>query len=216
MSDNRCRGAEVGTGDEPDFDLPSREARRSRGWRGVWSRCFSISGREMGSRGLVRDQRGVAAVEFGLIVVIMFVMMAGAVDLSLRIIFQRDLKRFTTSAALALANCKDGGGGCAGTAIQEISGRMALLLPGIATTELRLGTFSLVNGKIVWGPGLTNVFQGTEEAQAKAMLSNEGDSGVLVSVKATHDPIFPSFAAKWGLVSQQFYEYTMQLSYRKV
>lgn len=73
-----------------------------------------------------------------------------------------------------------------------------------------------MNQQIVWGPGLTNVFQGTEEAEAKALLLNEGDNGVLVSVKATHDPIFPSFAAKWGLVGGQFYGYTMQLSYRKV
>ncbi|MFC5419121.1 TadE/TadG family type IV pilus assembly protein [Bosea eneae] len=167
------------------------------------------------SAALLRDQRGVAAVEFGLIAIIMFVMMAGAVDLSQRVIFQRDLKRFTTSAALAMANCPDGGGDCITKAITAINTRMALLLPGVATTELRLGSFSLVNNKIAWGPGLTNVFQGTEEAQAKAMLEREGDTGVLVSVKATHDPIFPSFASQWGLVSKQFSESKMQLGYRK-
>jgi Flp pilus assembly pilin Flp len=217
MSDNRCRRSGIDIDGEPDARPLGQEGRRPGGWRGLCSSRFSmrdrIRHRGTASGGLLRDQRGVAAVEFGLIVVIMFVMMAGAVDLSLRIIFQRDLKRFTTSTALALANCP--GEGCAGTAIQEINGRMALLLPGVATTELRLGTFSLVNSKIVWGPGLTNVFQGTEEAEAKALLLREGDSGVLVSVRASHDPIFPSFAAKWGLVSKQFFEYTMQLSRRQ-
>jgi Flp pilus assembly pilin Flp len=181
--------------------------------------CFLTKRRARGSAtapvALLRDQRGVAAVEFGLIAIIMFVMMAGAVDISQRVIFQRDLKRFTTSAALAMANC-EGGGDCITKAINGINTRMALLLPGVATTELRLGSFSLVNKGIVWGPGLTNVFQGTEEAEAKALLQREGDTGVLVSVKATHDPIFPGFAAQWGLVSKQFYEYKMQLSYRKV
>ena len=166
------------------------------------------------SAALLRDQRGVAAVEFGLIATIMVVMMAGAVDLSQRVIFQRDLKRFTTSTALALANC-EGGGDCIIKTINAINTRMALLLPGVATTELRLGAFSLVNNKIAWDPGLTNVFQGTEEAQAKALLVREGDTGVLVSVKATHDPIFPSFASLWGLVSKQFSESKMQLGYRK-
>lgn len=168
----------------------------------------------MASGALFRDQRGVAAVEFGLVAVIMFVMMAGAVDISQRVIFQRDLKRFATSAALAMANCQ-GGESCITTAINTIKDRMELLLPGAATTELRLGSFSYVDNKIVWGPGLTNVFQGTEEAEAKALLLHEGDMAVLVSLKATHDPIFPGFATQWGLVSKQFYEYKMQLSYRK-
>jgi Flp pilus assembly pilin Flp len=203
--------SEIGTNDERSSDLVGREGRGSGGWRDTWSR--RRRGRATGSASLLRDQRGVAAVEFGLVAIIMFVLMAGAVDLSQRIIFQRDLKRFTTSAALAMANCE--GGSCSRAAIEEIRDRMALLLPGVATSELRLGSFSLVDSKIVWGPGLTNVFQGTEEAEAKALLSREGDSGVLVSVKANHDPIFPSFASKWGLVSKQFYEYTMQLSLRK-
>lgn len=191
---------------------------RRRGWGDALLGRFltkrQVSGSAMASGALLRDQRGVAAVEFGLIAVIMFVMMAGAVDLSQRVIFQRDLKRFTTSAALALANCQ-GGGSCIIKANNAIKDRMALLLPGVATTELRLGAFSLVNNAIAWEPGLTNIFQGTEEAEAKALLLREKDAAVIVSVKATHDPIFSGFAAKWGLVSKQFYEYKMQLSNRQ-
>jgi Flp pilus assembly pilin Flp len=202
----RCRQGEIG----------AAELRQPGPRTAFWNRAL-IGRRVRGSAAsgaLLRDQRGVAAVEFGLIAVIMFVMMAGAVDVSQRVIFQRDLKRFTTSAALAMANCQ-GGGACITSAVNGIKDRMALLLPGVATTELRLGSFSFVDKKIVWGPGLTNVFQGTEEAEAKALLLREGDAGVIVSVKATHDPIFPSFAAKWGLVSRQFYEYRMQLSHRQ-
>jgi Flp pilus assembly pilin Flp len=165
---------------------------------------------------LLRDQRGVAAVEFGLIAVVMFVMMAGAVDFSQRIIFQRDLKRFANSVALAMAACPSGGGTCSRDAINDLLPRTALLLPGVKTTELRLASFYLEDGKVVMGPGVTTYFQGTEGAAAKALLVNELDSGVFVSIKATHDPIFPSFAAKWGLVSKQFTEQTMQLSFRKV
>ncbi|CAN7566734.1 TadE/TadG family type IV pilus assembly protein [Bosea sp. LjRoot237] len=204
----RCRQGKIGAA-----------GLRRPGLRNVlWNRFLTgrrARGSAMASGALLRDQRGVAAVEFGLVAIIMFVMMAGAVDLSQRVIFQRDLKRFATSSALAMANCQ-GGGDCIIKAITAINSRMALLLPGVATTELRLGSFSLVNNAIVWGPGLTNVFQGTEEVEAKALLLREGDTGVLVSVKATHDPIFLSFATKWGLVSKQFYEYKMQLSYRKV
>ena len=58
-------------------------------------------GRGSVSAALLRDQRGVAAVEFGLIAIITFVMMAGAVDLSQQVIFQRDLKRFTTPELFA-------------------------------------------------------------------------------------------------------------------
>lgn len=207
MSARHRKRAEIGT----------MKLRRP-GWSDALLGRFLASRRAPGSgtvsAALLRDQRGVAAVEFGLIAIIMFVMMAGAVDLSQRVIFQRDLKRFTTSTALAMANC-EGGGDCIIKTINAINSRMALLLPGVETTELRLGSFSLVNNRIAWDPGLTNVFQGTEEAQAKALLVREGDTGVLVSVKATHDPIFPSFAAKWGLVSKQFAESKMQLGYRK-
>lgn len=169
-----------------------------------------------GSGTLLRDQRGVAAVEFGLIAVVMFIMMAGAVDFSQRIIFQRDLKRFTTSVALAMAACPSGGGGCMTEAVKALKDRIPLLLPGVETRELRVASFLRQNNKIVADAGVTTYLLPAEEPGAAALATNEGDIGVLVSIKATHNPIFPSFAAKWGLVSKEFSEQTMQLSFRKV
>lgn len=176
--------------------------------------CGRARGGMMGVRRLAGDQRGVAAVEFGLVSIIMFMMMAGAFDLSQRILFQRDLKRFTTSVALTLANCPEGGGTCTVAAIRQITDRMQLLLPGVATRELRMVSFLRQNDKIVADAGLTTYLQPGEEISAKALLTKENDRGVLASVKATHDPLFPSFAAKWGMVSNEFDEQTMQLSHR--
>lgn len=120
---------------------------RRPGWTDALSDRFLTRCRDrdsaMASGTLLRDQRGVAAVEFGLIAVIMFGMMAGAVDISQRVVFQRDLKRFTASAALAMAACPSGGGDCLARAVNAIKDRMELLFPGGATTELRLGSFSL-------------------------------------------------------------------------
>ncbi|AZO78772.1 MULTISPECIES: TadE/TadG family type IV pilus assembly protein [unclassified Bosea (in: a-proteobacteria)] len=175
----------------------------------VWSRRPS-------ARRLLPDQRGVAAVEFGLLAMFMFVLMAGTIDISQRVIFQRDLKRFASSAALAMATCPQGGGSCSTDAIRAIKDRMAVVLPGVTISELRLASFYLENSKITMGPGVTTYFQGTEEADAKALLLREFDAGVFVSIKATHAPTFPSFAANWGLVSKEFSESKMQLSYRKV
>lgn len=208
--------SQIGTDGQRACDPVDRDGRGSGGRRDARSgRRRGSRNHAIGSRDLLRDQRGVAAVEFGLVVVIMFVMMAGAVDLTQRVIFQRDLKRFTTSVALAMANCQDGGG-CTGAAIGEIMPRMSLLLPGVKTTELRLASFYLEDKKIVMGPGVTTFLQGAEETAAKALLTNERDTGVFVSIKASHEPIFPSFAQKWGLVKKEFTEQTMQLSYRKI
>ncbi|WP_186418699.1 TadE/TadG family type IV pilus assembly protein [Bosea sp. CS1GBMeth4] len=161
-------------------------------------------------RGIVRDQRGVAAVEFALISTAMFAMLSGAVDLTYAITIQRDLNRIAAEIALALASCSDES--CLNQAIQSIGPRRPSIAPALPTIEIGMAYFQEKNNAIDGNSmGGTMTFLPPDmNARALALLGDL-DHGVAVRVSYTHRPIILGFADDWGFTVKNFSAWVVTL-----
>ena len=163
-------------------------------------------------RGLVRDQRGVAAVEFALISTGMFAMLSAAIDLTQMITIQRDLHRLTAEIAQVLAACKENET-CRNNAILSINERRVNIAPQLETMQLGMAHFERNNNKIDPIRGTMTYLPADINAQALAMLA-EKDTGVAVLATYTHKPIILGLADDWGFTTKNFRAFSVNLSSR--
>lgn len=167
--------------------------------------------RVRGRRGLLRDQRGVAAIEFALVSTGMFALLSGAVDLSQAIVIQRDLNRFTAEVGQVLAACK-GGQSCAIEAMQSINARRANIAPKLGTMQLGMAYFTKDNDRIEDIGGYMTYLP--SDMNATAMTMRNGDRGVAVLATFTHQPIILGLANDWGFTTKNFRSARVVLSFR--
>lgn len=161
-----------------------------------------------GSRALLRDERGVAAVEFALISAAMFMMLSGGVDLTRAVIAQRDLNRFTAELAQVLAECRSQG--CVVTTITNVNLRLANAAPGISNLQLGAAEISRRSDSIKTEIGTLTYLEADMTARAMTALQN-GDYGVAVRATSSVQPIILGFAQKWGFTVKNFRSFAIAL-----
>lgn len=169
--------------------------------------------RKQARRGLLRDQRGVAAIEFALVSTGMFALLSGAVDLSQAITVQRDLNRLTAEIAQSIAASCKGGSECATTSIIAISQRQANIAPKLATVQLGIASFEKKNDRVEDIVGTMTYLPADLNTKAMAMMTN-GDRGVAVLATFTHQPIILGLADDWGFTTKNFRSARVVLSFR--
>lgn len=154
-------------------------------------------------RDIVRDQSGVAAIEFALISTAMFAMLSGAVDLTQAITIQRDLNRVAAEIAQVLAACPKED--CVDRTIQSILARRGNIAPNLPTMQLGMARFKEVNNQIDGNSmGGTMTFLPPDmNTRALALLAND-DSGIAVLATYTHQPIILGLADDWGFTTKNF------------
>jgi Flp pilus assembly protein TadG len=159
-------------------------------------------------RSFVRDERGVAAIEFALISTGMFAMLSGAVDLTQAITINRDLHRLAAEAAQVVVACPNLD--CRRNVFLALNTHGANIAPQLASMQISGAFFGKDNDTIVNMEGtMTQLPAGPPDApvnmraQALAMLAN-GDRGVAVLAKYTHQPIILGLAQKWGFSTKNF------------
>lgn len=160
---------------------------------------------------LLRDERGVAAIEFSLLAVLVFTMLAAAVDMTQALIIQRDINRFTAAAAMVLATADDDTK--VALAGLEINAKIANVLPG--WTGVEVGSASIVRegSAIRVGVGTMTYMPPEANAAALAALSDK-DHGVVVRASYRHEPIILGFAERFGLTTRTFVATTAALRLR--
>lgn len=163
-------------------------------------------------RGFLRDQSGVAAIEFALISTAMFAMLSGAVDLTQAITIQRDLNRFTTEAAQVLAACKDKDK-CFILTMQAIDARRANIVPKLQAMELGMARFTRKDSRFDDIGGTMTYLPASMNTEALDRLE-EGDKGVAVRATYIHRPIILGFADNWGFTTKTFSASKVVLSWR--
>lgn len=164
-----------------------------------------------GSRSLLHDERGVAAVEFALISAVLFTFLSGGVDLTRAVIAQRDLNRFTAELAQVLATCKDQG--CVVTTITNVNLRLANTAPGISNLQLGAAEISRRNNAIKTEIGTLTYLEADMTARAMTTLQND-DYGVAVRATSSVQPIILGFAQKWGFTVKNFRSFAIALRHR--
>lgn len=162
-------------------------------------------------RSLLRDQRGVAAVEFALISAVMFGLLSGGVDLTRAVIAERDLSRFTAEVAQVLAACD--GEGCVMKTISDINLRIANVAPGLGNLQWHAAVISRKNDMVKIHIGTLYGLDAKMNARAMTALEN-GDYGVAVSATSSIQPIILGFAQKWGFTIKNFQRFTIALQSR--
>lgn len=163
------------------------------------------------ARQMLRDESGMAAVEFGLISMVLFSMLAAAVDLGQALVIRRDITRFTAEAAMVLAVAD--GETQAAVLGQQINAKAANILPGKSGIEIGSTTITRKNDVILVGAGTMTYLPADVNAQALATLANN-DHGVVVRASYTHEPIILGFAEKFGLSTRTFTAATVALRLR--
>lgn len=161
---------------------------------------FSLSRRR---HGLLRDQRGVAAIEFALISTGMFAMLSGAVDVTQAITIQRDLNRFTAEVAQAVASACKGGASCFAAALENIRARQGNIAPQLGAMQLGIANFERNNDRIENIAGTMTYLPADMNTRAMAIMAN-GDKGVAVLATYTHRPIILGLADDWGFTTKNF------------
>jgi Flp pilus assembly protein TadG len=162
-------------------------------------------------RSLLRDQSGLAAVEFAFVSIGMFAMLSAAVDLTQMITIHRDLGRLTAEIAQALAACPNQT--CRNDAILAINDRRINIAPQLESVQLGMAHFDRTNNKIDPIRGTMTYLPADINAQALAMLAN-GDSGVAVLATYTHKPVILGLADDWGFTTKNFRAFSVNLSSR--
>lgn len=171
--------------------------------------------RRSGRRGIARDERGVAAIEFALISTFAFMALSCAVDLIQMVTIQRDLNRITAEAAQVLAACPDGSS-CRTDFALSLYNRQANITPQLAGVQIGAASFKKADDKIDGNSmeGTMTFLPPDMNTKVLGMLDN-GDSGVAVLATYTHKPVILGLAEKWGLVSMDFRAYSLNLRRRK-
>lgn len=164
-------------------------------------------------RGLLRDQRGVAAIEFALISTAMFTLLSGAVDLTQAIIIQRDLNRFTAEVAQALASACKGGQSCFATAMETVRARQVNIAPKLGPMQLGIANFDRENDRIENIIGTMTYLPANMNARALAIMANK-DKAVAVRATYTHQPIILGLADDWGFTTKNFTAWSVVLASR--
>ncbi len=174
-----------------------------------FTRLFGPSRR----RGLLRDQRGVAAIEFALISTVMFALLSGAVDLTQAIIIQRDLNRFTAEVAQALASTCQGKQSCFAAAMETVRARQVNIAPKLATMQTGIANFDRESDRIANIIGTMTELPPDMNTRALAIMAN-GDKGVGVRATYTHRPIILGLADDWGFTTKNFVAWSVVLASR--
>jgi len=164
-------------------------------------------------RGVVRDERGVAAIEFALISTMMFALLSGAVDLVQMITVQRDLNRITAEAAQVLAACVKGTS-CRTDFPIALGSKQTNITPQLNGIQISAVSFTRTNDKIDDMVGTMTYLPADMNTMAMAMLANN-DSGVAVLATYTHTPIILGFAQNWGFTTKDFRAFSVNLRGRQ-
>lgn len=154
-------------------------------------------------RSIVKDQGGVAAVEFALISTGMFAMLSGAVDMMNAITIHRDLNRVAAEIVMVLAACSNES--CVDRTILSIMDRRGSVAPQFPTMELGMVRFCEKSNQIEGNSVGGNMTYLPADMNTEALtVLTEGDCGVGVRVAFTHRPIILGFANDWGFTTKNF------------
>lgn len=154
-------------------------------------------------RGIVRDQSGVAAVEFAFISTGMFALLSGAVDLTYAITIQRDLNRVAAEIAQVLAACPDEA--CLVQAVQSVGPHSGAIVPQMSTIQIGMAYFQKKNNVIDGNSfGGTMTYLPADMNTRALSLLGDLDQGVGVLVSYTHQPIILGLADDWGFTVKNF------------
>lgn len=159
--------------------------------------------RNANQRDLIRDQSGVAAVEFALMSMVMFMMLSGAVDATQAVTIKRDLDRLTAEIAQSIAIACKGASGCSISVMDAIRSRQANIAPQLATVQLGMATFLKKNNRADDIVGTMTYLPTDMNTDAMARMA-EGDRGVAVLATYTHAPIILGLADDWGFTTKNF------------
>lgn len=153
---------------------------------------------------IIRDESGVAAVEFALISAGMFMLLSAAVDMTQMITIDRDLDRVTAEAAQVVAACPDIA--CRRDVFLGLQSHVANIAPQLATMRIT-GAYFGRKGNLITnmeGP-MTDLQVEKVNLKPKALaVLQDGDKGVAIYASYTHRPIILGFAQKWGFTTMNF------------
>ncbi len=164
-------------------------------------------------RDIVRDEQGLAAVEFALVSTAVFAMLSAAVDMTQLITTHRDLSRLTAEIAQVLVACPDES--CLTQTIQSINARKANIAPKLSTIQLGMAYFTEKNNAIDGNSiGGNMTFLPADISAAALTMLNDKDQGVAVLATYTHQPIILGLADDWGFTTKNFRAFAVNLRRR--
>lgn len=164
-------------------------------------------------RDILRDEGGLAAVEFALASTAIFAMISAAVDLTQLITTHRDLGRLTAEIAQVLVACPDDT--CLNQTILAINSRKVNIAPKLSTIQLGMAYFKEKNNAIDGNTiGGTMTFLPADISAAALAMLNDGDQGVAVLATYTHTPIILGLADDWGFTTKNFRAFAVNLRRR--
>ncbi len=139
---------------------------------------------------MARDTSGAAAIEFTFIAIVLFVLLAGVVDLVDEQTRQREIDRISVEVAEAMADCPDSD--CVRVAVQDILRSSAVILNEVSGATLGAAEVARMSSGIVVLQGTMTYLPNDVKNEALAVLAN-GDIGVAVLVSYNYRPAIGLF-----------------------
>ncbi len=138
---------------------------------------------------LLRDQRGVAAVEFSFLLPIILLLLAGAFEVGRAVQIRRAVEMLATQAALVLADCPDQTGAACSSEAAQISQAATHLAPLMQAERFVMssGEFRR-NGSAITAVRLSGLALSDVEAIVLDRF-RDGQHGVVVKARYRHEPL---------------------------
>lgn len=150
-------------------------------------------------RKLGRCRQGASAVEFALIAPVLLLLTAGIVELGAALSVYRATNLLATQYAIAWADCKDDPAGTCSTELATYTSASSVtnVAPKLKSSQLTLRMFQVSMASTGSPPAVTKTYSypssatltATETSAAQSAFP-AGQSGVIVSVSYTHQPMF--------------------------
>lgn len=144
------------------------------------------------ARKLATDTSGAAAIEFTFIAVVLFVLLAGTVDLVDEQTRQREVDRIAVEVAEALGDCPDSD--CVRAGIQDIIQSNRVIIDQVSGATLGTAEITRISNAIVILQGTMTYLPTDVKNEALATLANT-DIGVAVLITYNFNPpigLFPN------------------------
>ncbi|WP_029087043.1 TadE/TadG family type IV pilus assembly protein [Brevundimonas aveniformis] len=148
-------------------------------------------GRKLARR-FAADTSGAAAIEFTFIAIVLFVLLAGIVDLVDEQTRQREVDRIAVEVAEAMGDCPDSD--CVRLGIQDLIRSNGVVINQVSGAALGVAEITRVNNAIVMLQGTMTYLPTDVKNEALATLANT-DIGVAVLITYNFNPpigLFPN------------------------
>lgn len=142
-------------------------------------------------RRLVADTSGVAALEFAFIAGVLFMLLAGVVDLVDEVTRQREVDRVAVEVAEALGNCPDSD--CVRRGVQDLIANRQVVLGSVPGGVLGTAEITRAAGRITVLQGSMTYLPTDVNREAMAVLADR-DVGIAVLLTYDYSPIIGLFS----------------------